>query len=202
MVGLVLLCATMLETWSTLLPHGCRWPAGRLLPLSHSRCVLLLSVWPELLRLGSCWSMSPCVAVGGAECGPSVVALRRLPAQPGMRWGWMDFWADAVCMLAPLSEAAHESGGLFESAGSMVLPFVYKTAVVTVSPSLSSTNPSPGFIKGHKQVRGDICVPSPPPCPPRGRHRKTAFNTHTHTRRDNAHLSEPFFRNIFYSHSS
>lgn len=31
------------------------------------------------------------------------------------------FSADAVCMLAPLSAAAHESRGLFESAGSMGL---------------------------------------------------------------------------------
>lgn len=76
-----------------------------------------------------------------------------------------DFSADAVCMLAPLSEAAHERRGLFESAGSMGLPLFYRTVVVTVSPSLSSNPPppSPGFIKGHKQVGGDVCIPSPPP---------------------------------------
>lgn len=43
-------------------------------------------------------------------------------------------------------------------------PLFYKMVVVTVRPSLSSTPPSPpGFIKGHKQVGGDIIVSAPPP---------------------------------------
>lgn len=55
--------------------------------------------------------MPPCVAVGGAECRPFGMALPSLLVQPGMRWEVDVVSADAACMLALLSDAAHEGGG-------------------------------------------------------------------------------------------
>lgn len=110
--------------------------------------------------------MSPCVTVGGAECRPFGMALPSLLVQPGMRLEVDDVSADAACMLALLSDAAHEGGGVggcLSQRAAWASPLFLKMVVVTVRPSLSLPPlPPPGFIKGHKQVGGDIIL-SPPP---------------------------------------
>lgn len=90
--------------------------------------------------------MPPCVAVGGAECRPFGMALPSLLVQPGMRWEVDVVSADAACMLALLSDAAHEGGGVggcLSQRAAWASPLFYKMVAVTVRPSRSSTPPLP-----------------------------------------------------------
>lgn len=83
--------------------------------------------------------MSPSVSVGGAECRPFGFTK---PAAPNPECdGDGRFPADAVCMLAPLSDATHEGEGGRRGRGRGCLsrraawtsPLVHKLVLVTVS---------------------------------------------------------------------